>query len=63
MKTDLKITIKDEERKSLSDCYELFDEKLYQAIKTASEEALQKLLSEFHGIPEDIILKTTTVLR
>lgn len=63
MKTDLKITIKDEEKKSLSDSYELFDEQLYTAIETASAEALKKLLEEFHGTPEDIILRFTTVLK
>lgn len=63
MKTDVKITIKDEERKSLSDSDEIFDETLYNAIKIATDEMLKKLVAEFHGVPEDIIIRTTTVFK
>ena len=63
MKTDVKITIKDEERKSLSDSDEVYDEPLYNAIKSATDEMLKKLLAEFHGVPEDFIIMTTTVFK
>jgi hypothetical protein len=63
MKTDLKITIKDEERKSLSDSFELYDDELYKALEKASNEYLKKLLDEFQGTVEDVILRTTTVLK
>lgn len=63
MKTDLKITIKDEECKSLSNSFELFDEDLYAAIEKASQEYLKKLLEEFKGTVEDVVLRTTTYLK
>lgn len=63
MKTDLKITIKDEERKSLSDSFELHDDQLYEALEKASQEYLKKLLEEFKGTVEDIVLRTTTYLK
>lgn len=63
MKTDLKITIKDEERKSLSDSFELHDDELYKALEKASNEYLKKLLDEFKGTVEDVVLRTTTVLK
>lgn len=63
MKTDLKIIIKDEERKSLSDSFELHDDELYIAIEKAAADYLKKLVEEFQGEVEDIILKTTTIMR
>jgi hypothetical protein len=63
MKTDLKIIIKDEEHKSLSDSFELHDDELYMAIEKASSEYLKKLLDEFKGTVEDVVIKTTTVMR
>jgi hypothetical protein len=63
MKTDVKITIKDEERKSLSDSDELYDENLYNTIKASTAEMLKKLLDEFKGTKEDIIIRTTTILK
>lgn len=63
MKTDVKITIKDEERKSLSDSYEIFDEALHNAILETTEGCLKKLLAEFKGKAEDVIIRTTTVLK
>lgn len=63
MKTDLKITIKDQERKSLSDTFELFEIDLYRAIENAAQKYLKILLEEFKGDVEDIILRTTTYLK
>ena len=63
MKTDLKITIKDEERKSLNDSFDLHYDELYQALHKASEEYVKKLLDEFKGTVEDVIIRTTTVLK
>jgi predicted transcriptional regulator len=63
MKTDMKITIKNEECKALSDSYELHDIELYAAIEKSADEYLKKLLEEFHGEPEDVIIRTTTVLK
>lgn len=63
MKTDLKIIIKDEERKSLSDSFELHDDELYMAIERAAADYLKKLVDEFKGNVEDIVLKTTTILK
>lgn len=63
MKTEVKITIKDEERKSLSNSDDLYDEHLYNAIKTATDEMLKNLLAEFKGVAEDVIIRTTTVYK
>lgn len=63
MKTDLKITIKDEERKSLSDCFELHDDELYMAIEKAASDYVKKLVEEFKGQVEDVVLRTTTYLK
>lgn len=63
MKTELKITLKDEEKKVLSDTYILYEPFTMCEDDPTIQECLKKLLSEFKSVPEDIIIKATMVLQ
>ena len=66
MKTTLKITIKDAERKKLIEEYDIdrmVDEALFEEKHPTLQKYLKILLDEFKGEPEDIIITSTMVLK
>lgn len=63
MPTELKVIIKDEEKKALSDTFIIEGDFVWSIDDETIKVAVNKLIQEFKGIPEDIIIKATMVYK
>jgi hypothetical protein len=61
MKTDIQVIIKDQERKTLKNDFEIHGEFKWSQDEPILQECVNNFLKEFHGEPEDIILKATMI--